>query len=263
MIESALYTGTLLHRRRGAVSHQFAVRTFMPLLDIDRLPDLMQVSWCTSWNRWNWAAFDDRDHLGDPRQPLRARVEDSARAAGVTLNPSDRIYLLTHLRYLGYCFNPVSFYYVCDGAETVRHVLAEVHNTFGGTHLYWLTPAAEGRMVRARAPKAFYVSPFLPVDLEYAFALSVPADRLTVRIEASREGQIVFDATLALERRAWSSANLLRQLVRMPIATAAVTAGIHWQALRLWWKGARVVPRLTADGVGERAAWVARGTSGR
>ncbi len=258
MIAPALYVGTLHHRRRGEVAHQFRMRTFMPLLDIDRLRELLRVSWCTSWNRWNWATFDDRDHLGDPRLPLRARVEASARAAGIDLDPAHRIFLLTHLRYLGYCFNPVSFYFVCDAADSIRHVLAEVHNTFGGTHLYWLTADGTGGLFRAKAEKAFYVSPFLPVDLEYAFALTVPGDRLTVRIEARHGGSTVFDATLALERRPWVAAALLRQLLRMPAATLAVTAGIHWQALRLWLKGARVAPRLTGNGEGERAAWAAR-----
>ncbi len=262
MIASALYVGTLHHRRRGAVSHQFSMRTFMPLLDVDRLAELMAVSWCTSWNRWNWATFDDRDHLGDARQPLRARLQASARAAGIALDPSHRIFLLTHLRYLGYCFNPVSFYYVCDESGAVRVVLAEVHNTFGGEHLYWLTPDADGGLFRARARKAFYVSPFLPVDLEYAFALTAPGERLVVRIEASRAGQVVFDATLALERRPWTSGHLLRQLARLPAATVATTVGIHWQALRLWWKGARVVPRLTRNGEGEREAWTTQTKTG-
>lgn len=262
MTVPALYVGTLHHRRRGDVPHQFTMRTFMPLLDIDRLAGLMRVSWCTSWNRWNWATFDDRDHLGDPRLPLRARVEASARAAGITLDPAHRIFLLTQFRYLGYCFNPVSFYYVCDEAGAVRLVLAEVHNTFGGEHLYWLTPDAGGGPFRARAQKAFYVSPFLPVDLEYAFALTAPADRLTVRIAASRAGRVVFDATLALERRPWTSGSLLKALARMPAATVTTIAGIHWQALRLWWKGARVVRRLTPNGEGEREAWAAHTEAG-
>ena len=258
MIASALYVGMLHHRRRGEVPHRFSMRTFMPLLDVDRIPELMRVSWCTSWNRWNWASFDDRDHLGDPRLPLRTRVEASAAEAGLPLEAGNRIFLLTHLRYLGYCFNPVSLYYVCDSAGAVRQVLAEVHNTFGGTHLYWLTPSGGGRVFRARAEKAFYVSPFLPVDLEYAFALSTPGEGLTVRIEASRAGETVFDASLALTRRPWSPGALAGQLLRTPAATMAVTAGIHWQALRLWWKGARVVPRLTSNGEGERQAWMAR-----
>ena len=41
--------------------------------------------------------------------------------------------------------------------------------------------------------------------------------------------------------------------------TAQVVAGIHWQALKLWWKGVPVVPRATRDGVGERAACAAHG----
>ena len=258
VIAPALYAGVLHHRRRGEISHRFSMRTFMPLLDVDRIPELMRRSWTTSVNRWNWASFDDRDHLGDPRVPLRARVEASADDAGLKLADAHRIFLLTHLRYLGYCFNPVSFYYVCQADGAIAHVLAEVHNTFGGTHLYWLTPTADGSVLRAHAPKAFYVSPFLPVDLDYAFAITAPDDTLLVRIEASRAGAVVFDATLSLRRVPWTGRTMLAQLLRMPAATLAVTLGIHWQALRLWWKGASVVPRLTPNGEGERTAWATR-----
>ena len=108
MIDSGLFVGTLRHRRFTPVAHAFTYPLFMVLLDVDRLPELMRVSRVTSYNRWNWASFHDRDHLGDPARGLRDRLAVDATRHGIDL-PDGRIFLLTHLRYLGYGFNPVSF----------------------------------------------------------------------------------------------------------------------------------------------------------
>ncbi len=261
MIESGLFVGTLRHRRFAPVAHAFTYPLFMALLDIDRVPELMQVSAFTSHNRWNWAAFDDRDHLGDPSRPLRERLAVDAAPHGIEL-PSGPIFLLTHLRYFGYCFNPVSFFYCFDSAGQLQVVLAEVSNTFGGGHRYWLRPDATRRGFRASTAKSLYVSPFMPVDLEYAFAFTPPTRTLVAHMEASQGGSVGFDATLSLERRPWNATEIRRVLVRHPAMTARVMAGIHWQALTLWWKGVPVVPRITADGVGERAVQAARAGTG-
>jgi DUF1365 family protein len=256
VIDSGLFVGTLRHRRFRPVAHTFTYPLFMALLDIDRVSELMHVSAVTSYNRWNWASFDDRDHLGDPSRPLRDRLVVDATRHGIEL-PTGPIFLLTHLRYLGYCFNPVSFFYCFDRAERLQVVLAEVRNTFGGSHRYWLRPDPASRTFRAAAAKSLYVSPFMPVDQEYAFAFTPPAGRLVAHMETSQAGSVGFDATLSLERRPWNATEIRRVLVRYPAMTARVMAGIHWQALKLWWKGVPVVPRVTADGVGERAAQTA------
>ena len=256
MIDSGLFVGTLRHRRFTPVPHAFTYPLFMALLDIDRVAELMRVSAVTSYNRWNWASFDDRDHLGDPARSLRERLTIDASRQGIDL-PDGPIFLLTHLRYLGYCFNPVSFFYCFDGAERLQVVLAEVSNTVGGTHSYWLRPDSASRTFRAAATKSLYVSPFMPIDLEYAFAFTPPAGRLVAHMKTVKAATVCFDATLSLERRPWTAAEIRRALVRYPAMTAAVMTGIHWQALRLWWKGVPVVRRLTGDGVGEREAYAA------
>ncbi len=229
----------------------------MVLLDIDRVPELMRASRLTSHNHWNWASFDDRDHLGDPARPLRERLALDAARHGIEL-PDGPIFLLTHLRYLGYCFNPVSFSYCFDRAGRLQLVLAEVSNTFGGVHNYWLRPDSSSGAFHATAVKSLYVSPFMEVDLDYAFAFTPPAARLVAHMEAMKAGSVCFDATLSLERRPWNATEIRRVLVRYPAMTANVMAGIHWEALKLWWKDVPAVPRLTPDGVGERAAFAAK-----
>jgi hypothetical protein len=254
VIDTGLFVGTLRHRRFTPVPHAFTYPLFMALLDIDRVRDLMRVSRVTGYNRWNWASFDDRDHLGDPARSLRERLAIDAVRHGIDL-PDGRIFLLTHLRYLGYGFNPVSFFYCFDGAARLQVVLAEVSNTFGGAHNYWLRPDGAARTFRASAAKSLYVSPFMPPDLDYAFAFTPPAGRLVAHMKTLKEGSVSFDATLSLERRPWNAVEIRRALVRFPAMTATVMAGIHWQALKLWWKGVPVVRRVTGDGVGERAAY--------
>jgi DUF1365 family protein len=251
VIEPGVFVGTLRHRRHAPVAHAFTYRLFMVLLDIDRIETLLGVSRFTSHNRLNWATYDERDHLGDPTLPLRVRLEQDAVREGMNL-PDGPIFLLTHLRYLGYCFNPISFFYLFDRDSRLRLVAAEVHNTVGGSRTYWLRPEGDGRRFRARASKALYVSPFLPPDLDYRFALTLPAERHVAHIEAVRDGSRVFDATLSLERRPWSAKEIRRCLLRQPAMTAAVTAGIHWQALRLWWKGVPVIPAHSGDTVAVR-----------
>lgn len=254
MIESGLFVGTLRHRRFAPVAHAFTFPLFMVLLDIDRIDELVSVSRLTSRNRFNWASFDDRDHLGNPARPLRDRLAADAQTNGLRL-PAGRIFMLTHLRYLGHCFNPVSFFYCLDGDGQLRLVLAEVSNTFGGAHNYWLRPNAGSPTFRSAAEKSLYVSPFMPVALDYSFALTPPADRLVAHMETHKDGEVTFDATLLLDRRPWTPGEIRRALLRHPAMTASVVAGIHWQALRLWWKGVPLVPRATPDGVGERQAW--------
>jgi DUF1365 family protein len=256
VIGPGLFVGTLRHRRFAPVPHAFTYPLVMALLDVDRIPELMAASRLTSHNRWNWVSFDDRDHLGDPGLPLRERLAADAARHGVEL-PAGPVFLLTQLRYLGYCFNPVSFFYCFDRADRLRVVLAEVHNTFGGSHNYWLQPDPAARTFRAAAAKSLYVSPFMPVDLEYTFAFTPPAARVVAHMQARRAGSVGFDATLSLARRPWTAAGIRRALLRFPVMTATVMAEIHWQALKLWWKGVPVVPRVTPDGVGERAAHAA------
>jgi hypothetical protein len=256
--QPGVYVGTVRHRRRRPVAHEFTYPLFMALLDIDRIPELMRASPFTSHNRWNWATFRDTDHLrcagragnGQPGT-LRDRLGAAAAAQGLDL-PDGPVFLLTHLRYLGYVFNPISLFYCCTRAGNVRLVLAEVSNTFGGMHDYWLEPRAghaRSGLFRAGAAKHLYVSPFLECDLTYAFRLTHPGERLVAHIDAAREGQALFDATLSLERRPWSAGELHRALVRHPWMTARVVGAIHREAFRLWRKGLQVVPRETPTGV--------------
>ena len=242
--EPGIYRGELRHRRLEPRRHEFTYSLFMAWLDIDRLPELMRQSRWTSYNRFNWASFDERDHFGDPRLSLRERLQHDAEAHGVRM-PGGPIFLLTHLRYLGYCFNPISFYFCYDAAGRVDTVLAEVNSTFGESRNYWLS--AQNRQppedsLRYRCPKTMHVSPFMAMNLDYEFALTEPAAKLvahmntSTRLAGSESATPFFNATLTLAHQAWTSHNIARVLARHPWMTLKVIAAIHWQALRLFLK---------------------------
>ncbi|HEV2689838.1 MAG TPA: DUF1365 domain-containing protein [Bryobacteraceae bacterium] len=237
-MESGIYFGKLRHRRFRPKAHQFTYDLFMACLDIDRIPELMKISRFLSYNRFNWASFRERDHFGDARLPLRARLAKDAAAHGISL-PAGPIYLLTHLRYLGYNFNPISFFYCYDADSALRVVLAEVNSTFGETHNYWLHPGNEqtaGKARRYECPKTLHVSPFMGMDLDYQFVLTPPGDQLVAHMNTLHAGESFFDATLTLHREPWSARSLRRALLAHPWMTVKVIGAIHWQALRLYVK---------------------------
>jgi len=242
-MESGIYAGTLRHRRFSPAHHEFTYPLFMVFLDINQLPELMKVSPLAGYNRWNWVSFQERDHFGDPSKTLRERLSRDAHKHGVAI-PEGRIFLLTHLRYLGYNFNPVSFYYCYDRQDKLQMIMAEVNNTFGETENYWLTSGVEhpaGENKKYRFSKTFHVSPFLKLGHEYDWTFTPPGERLITQSVSYEAGQHIFDSTLILERRKWSRRELHRALIRFPWMTAKVIAAIHWQALRLLLKRVPVV----------------------
>jgi len=237
-MESALYVGTVRHRRFEPVGHEFSYPLFMAFLEIDRIPELMKASSLTSYERFNWASFREKDHFGDPALPLRARLKEDAAKHGITL-PEGQIFLLTHLRYLGYNFNPISLFYCYDPDGKLETILAEVNSTFGESHNYWLTHANLDSSSTARiyrSDKAMHVSPFMPMDLDYLFVMPDPGAHLIAHMKTLAGEKSIFDATLSLQSHPWNAASIRRVLLLFPWVTAKVIAAIHWEALRLFLK---------------------------
>jgi hypothetical protein len=243
MMESGIYEGTLRHRRWQTRRHEFTYPIFLACMDIDRLPELMDVSPLSSYNRANVLSYQERDHFGDSSQTLRKRIATDAGCQGVE-PPKGPIFLLTHLRTFGYNFNPVSFFYCYNNAGKLDRVLAEVNNTFAETHNYWLTPQLEkpaGDSKRYQFDKKFHVSPFLAMAQRYDWTFTEPGDELTVECMNYDGDQLAFDSTLKLQRREWTAQEMHRAIARFPFLTARVIAAIHWQALRLMMKRVPVV----------------------
>jgi DUF1365 family protein len=246
---SCLYEGSVRHRRTGAVPQEFRYPLFMAYLDLDELPALFEEPWLWSARRPAVAWFRRADHLGAPSVPLRDAVGELVwKETGTPVQGPIR--LLTHLRYFGYCFNPVSFYYCFDAqGANVTAVVAHVTNTpWGESHPYVMpvsAAAARGTvaLMRGRFEKQLHVSPLMGMDHVYDWRLTEPAERLSVHIESQRpDGARMFDATLSLERREITPGMLRHALLRYPLLTARITARIYTQALRLKLRGATYFP---------------------
>lgn len=240
-MKSAIYEGRVRHRRFSPVPHAFSYRLFMMYVDLDELPTVFKNRWFWSVDRTNLASLKRRDHVGDRSIPLDEFIRQLVEAR-TGQRPDGPIRLLTHLRYFGYVFNPVSFYFCYDrSAGRVDTIVAEITNTpWGERHCYVLGAdhnRASGKRKHYRFDKVFHISPFIDMDVVYDWRFTEPASQLAIHMENLRDGRPFFDATMRLERRELSGPSLARVLVQYPLMTAKIISAIHWQALRLWIKG--------------------------
>jgi len=204
-------------------------------LDLDELDGLNDRLRLFGVDRARPVSFRRSDHLPDVRALLAAH--------GITA-PIDRIELVTNCRVFGYVFNPVSFFF-CYAEAQLSAIVCEVSNTFGESHTYVLEVDPGARVWDEK--KVFHVSPFFTLDGTYRFQFDVSRSQLDVRIDLHRGGQAVFVSRLSLDRRPLTDAGVAMALVRYPFVTAKVIAAIHWEALRLWWKGVAYHPRPAYD----------------
>ncbi len=241
MSASAVYQGWVAHRRIGPVPHSFRYRVFMPLLDLDELPELLDRIPLWSARRPAPARFRGEDYLGGGGQPLADRARDLA-LAHLGRRPSGPVRLLANPRYLGVGFNPVSFYFLHAGdGNEIDSVIAEVTNTPWGERTSYVL---DGRSRESNGPvtgsfeKRMHVSPFQPMDQRYEISLGVPAESLRVEIRNLERDREVFVATMALRRFELTRARMVRLLFAYPPMTPATLTRIYWNALRLTVRGA-------------------------
>ncbi len=248
-LRSALYQGRVRHTRLQPVHHDFEYRVYYGLFDIDELDYLDRALKLLSIGRRNLASFYPQDHGAADGSSLRAWAEVVIAEAGVDID-GGRIELLAFPRILGYAFNPLSVWYCYGSDGDLKGVLHEVRNTFGDRHVY-VVPISGQKPYRHSFVKEMYVSPFNPMEQTYHFVVSPPGKRLQVAIEQTDQDGKVFRAGMRLSRIPLTDQNLLKVFFTHPLVTLKVIGGIHWQALRLWLKGAtyRKRPQPPVDSI--------------
>jgi uncharacterized protein len=235
--------GETYHGRKGAVANGFRYSIDYLLLEPERQ---VATPWLFARNRAGLVSVQDRDHGGEPGQGRGVIwVREALEAHGVT--GVARIELLAQPRVLGHVFNPVSFWLCRREDDALIAVIAEVSNTYGDRHSYLchhpdLAPILPED--RLQAQKVFHVSPFQPVEGDYTFRFDIGAERIGIWIDYAREGGGLI-ATLTGARRPLTNRSILWAMWRRPLGARRVLALIHWQALKLWWKGAQFRPRPT------------------
>jgi|1186.fasta_scaffold154233_2 DUF1365 family protein len=233
MPHSALYEGTIRHRRFAVREQEFRHRLALLYLDLDELPALLGGRLVAP--RPGLVRVRRADYHGDPVVPLADAVRALvARRTGT--DPGGPVRLLTQPRTLGHCFNPVSFYYCfAPGGERLEAVVAEVTNTpWGERHAYVLPRGGDGPVLDGGVDKALHVSPFMAMDQRYTWRATRPGSTLSVHVATSEQGAPAFDATLALRREPLTTRSLGRVTARYPAATLRVLALIYAHAAGLW-----------------------------
>jgi DUF1365 family protein len=245
MSDAALYAGRVMHHRLRPFRHRFSYRVCPALFDLDRLAALSARCRLFSYNRANLVSFHDKDHGARDGGPLRPHIERLLAEAGQT-QPPTRILLLCYPRMLGYVFNPLSVYFCYDQADRLFAIVHEVKNTFGEQHSYVLAAEPGAGGVQQACEKRFHVSPFIALRGTYRFAIRPPAEQISLVIALDMpEGRQML-ASFVGRRRTFDDRGLAWLLLRFPLMTVKVILAIHWQALRLWLRGARFVPRPSA-----------------
>jgi DUF1365 family protein len=259
---AALYFGTVMHARMKPMAHRFTYKVMSLLIDLDRLAEADRMSpLLFGVNRRALYSFNECDHGLRDGSSLRRHAQGLAAERGIDLT-GGRVLLLGYPRMFGYTFNPLSVYFCYDASGALALVIYEVRNTFGDLHPYVL-PVEPGQLgpagLRQEQDKLFYVSPFIEMAMRYHFRVAPPGDGVKVRILETDAAGPVLAATFSGRRRALSSLTLLQASLQVPFLTMKVIGAIHWEALRLWIKGARLVPRPT---VAVAKPGLASGTAG-
>jgi DUF1365 family protein len=241
---SGIYVGDVSHRRFRPKPHFLRYRIFQLVVDLDELPALDRSLRLFAWNRPGVFTLNDRDHGQKGQGPIRQFVQAALAEAGLTC-ACGKILMQTMPRVLGFVFNPITVYYCHALDGSLAAIIYEVHNTFGQRHSY-VAPCqtAPGGVVAQSCGKTFHVSPFMGMEMTYAFRVKPPAETVTTVIRGldRATGDAIIHASFAGARRELTDGALLRLLLIFPFMTLGVVAAIHLEALKLLLKGLRLRP---------------------
>ena len=240
--DSYIYNGEVIHKRFKPKVHYFRYKVFSLLIDLDELNTLNNLIPYFSYNRFNLISFYDKDHGYRDGSSLKQWVIKNLKDAGIK-DQEINIKLLCYPRIFGYVFNPLSVFFVYDKSKSLIAILYEVKNTFGEQHTYVFQINSYQNIIENNCIKKFFVSPFMDLKSEYFFKILIPGNKLSIVIDQrDSEGKLLF-ASQDGKRSELTSKNLLFSYLKHPLMTFKIISAIHFEALRLWLKGIKLVKK--------------------
>jgi DUF1365 family protein len=249
-LTSSIYSAKVMHHRLAPKKHSFWYTIYLFYIDLDELEILDKKLRWFSYNRFNLFNFRDKDHVQFPKEnpdqtkTVKQQISTYLKSHNVEIG-NGKIKLLTNLSVLGYNFNPVSFYFCFDENENPLCAVAEISNTYHEMKMFFFGKEdLHNNTFRQKVEKLFYVSPFIDLDTFFDFKLSIPTQKLDIRIDDyDKKGERFFLSTLNGERKVLSNANMLRYFLSIPLIPLQVMGLIHWQAFKLWIKKIKYHPK--------------------
>ena len=239
---SCIYIGNVIHKRFKPKKHFFKYSVFSLFLDLDEINELDQQIPFFSYNKFNILSFFDKDHGYRDGSSIKDWLIHVLQKKNIyTINI--KIKILCYPRIFGYVFNPLSIFFIYDADSNPIAILYEVKNTFGEQHTYDFKIDIKNKQILNNCKKKFYVSPFMDLESKYFFKVLIPNERLSVIIDQrDKEGKLLF-ASQDGERVKLSSKNLLKSYLKHPLMTLKIISAIHYEALKLWMKGIKLVKK--------------------
>ena len=239
---SCIYSGFVIHRRFKPKRHFFSYKTFSLFIDLNEIESLGKRINFFSYNRFNVLSFYDVDHGPRDGSSLTKWVKNVLASAKINIG-SGTIKLLCYPRFFGYVFNPLSIFYCYDKNLKLKAILYEVKNTFNEQHTYVFSASSSSNLILHKCEKKFFVSPFIEMKTFYNFRLLNPGKTLKVFIKQRDSEGTLLTACQVGKKVEISSKNLLFQFLKHPLMSFKIILAIHFEALRLWAKGVKLVKR--------------------
>ena len=235
-MNSCIYNGYVSHTRYKPVKHSLRYNTFSLFIDLDEIENLSKNNFIFSFNKFNIFSFFNKDHGDRDGLCLKNWVLNKLKKFDINKDINN-IKLLCYPRVFGYVFNPLSIFY-CYENKNLRAVMYEVKNTFNEQHTY-IFKVKSNNEISQKCKKKFYVSPFMDMETQYEFKLLNPDENLSVLIKQSDKDGIILTAVQKGTKKEFNMKQLLVNFVLYPLMTLKIIGAIHYEALRLWKKGAK------------------------
>ncbi len=242
IVNSYIYEGNVIHKRFRPREHYFKYKVFSLLIDLSELKEIQKEIKFFSYNKFNLISFYDVDHGSRDGKPLDVWVKENLKKNGV-VDSVVKIKLLCYPRIFGYVFNPLSIFFIYDKNNELISILYEVKNTFGEQHTYVFKIKKTNNLLQNNCDKKFHVSPFIEMNCKYFFKIINPENKLSVVINQNdNQGKLLY-ASQDGTKKELSNKNLIFSYIKHPLMTFKIIGAIHFEALKLWLKGIKLVKK--------------------